>query len=136
MSKAILMHTDGTNEVIDVPNPIHYTWYAKVIGCEWFEIIHGRNMPDSYVMIGDEEAKLKDCPLVNFQASWFYDTQDHGEPVCGDCLLMKEIEGDDGGELIGFNDDEVEEILHMFQTYTPIAIAIIRHRLRENLLPL
>ena len=60
-------------------------------------------------MIVNEEGRLLDLPL-NYVGSYFYGTDQHGEPIVGNIVIMKD--GYRGGEpdIVGLNDVEAEQI--------------------------
>ena len=62
-----------------------------------------------YCMIVNEEGRLLDLPL-NYVGSYFYGTDQHGEPIVGNIVIMKD--GYRGGEpdIVGLNDVEAEQI--------------------------
>ena len=62
-------------------------------------------------MAVDEEGKLKKAPVLNLVASWIYGSLDHWQMIVGDALIMKEVEGPDGGVLMPLTDQEAEQVL-------------------------
>lgn len=131
MNVALKLHTNGTNEIIDMPKKVRFNVYAKTIGCEWIEIVRPVNLPKGIVLVCDEEAKIRTKhPIINFQASWAYNMQEHGEPICGDCIVMKEVMGDEGAELESLSFGEAYELRKWFDTITPIAASILGYKLR------
>ena len=71
-----------------------------------FETVHTKTMKEYFkdagiVLLVDEEFLLKGLP-VNRLGCWFYNTFDHGAPICGDFILGK-VNGED---IIGPKDAE------------------------------
>ena len=62
------------------------------------------------MMIVDEEGLFKAKPVVNFFASWLYETHKHGHPIVGNVLIMKMIVTDDGPDVGGMEKGEAEII--------------------------
>ena len=92
-----------------VADEIDLSNIAKELGCDWCEIIRPRRLPRGYVMVGDEESKLKPN-FENFVGSWFYETDKHGEPIVGPVMILKEVFGPEGPELDGLVDEDIDII--------------------------
>lgn len=99
----------GMPFVVDVADDIVLSDIAKLLGFEWCEIVRPRRIPGRCVMIVDEEGLLKDNEL-NPVGSWFYETDKHGEPIVGNIMILKEVMGDEGPELAGLDDKDVDAV--------------------------
>ena len=110
MDKAIVIKTDGSINIVDVPEDAGWEWMRSQINCEWIEFTHPRRLAEGYTMIVDEEGLLKDWEL-NVHGSWLYQTDIHGQPIAGDVLIMKEEYGDDGLECRGMTQDEADALV-------------------------
>ena len=110
MDYALKLGTNGNVTRIPFPKNHDFKWYSEQIGCEWIEIVRPRGY--DYVLIVDEEGLLKNNK-INPIASVMYGFFEHGQPIVGDVLLMKE--GLKSGELdlIGMTDKETAEAAHM-----------------------
>ena len=120
MKYAVKLMTDGSSQILSIPDHCDFTWYAQEIGCEWIEIVRPRN--SKYVLIVDEEGLLKDNKM-NPHASAIYGFLKHGQPIAGDALILKEEMGDEGPELTGVDgevalglknilDSTLEDVIH------------------------
>ncbi len=101
MMYALKLCTNGDINVIEVPEDKDWRWYSRQIGCDLVEVVRPMGLESPRVLIVDEEGLLKERPVINFLGSWLYETQRHGNPICGDCLIMEEYETADGLELGG-----------------------------------
>lgn len=108
MKYAVKLNVTGTVDIIEVPDQRDWRWYARQIGCEYIENVYPRGLKEPYAMIVDEEGLLKDKPVVNFFASWLYETHKHRHPIVGDALVVKTIETDEGLDFGGMEMDEAE----------------------------
>ena len=104
--------TDGrTMKVpVDPMAPVNTQIYHD-IGCDIFELVSCRRISSRWIMAVDEEGKLKKAPVLNLVASWIYGSLDHWQMIVGDALIMKEVEGPDGGVLMPLTDQEAEQVL-------------------------
>lgn len=61
------------------------------IGCDWIELVEPESLTnDGYLMLIDEEGKLKDGPLsINCIASDLYGSDRHGDPIIGSAVIVK-----------------------------------------------
>ena len=110
MKYAVKLNVNGTADLIEVPEPHDWRWYPQQIECEYFENIYPRGLEDPYMMIVDEEGLYKERPVINFFASWLYETHRHGQPIVGDALIMKQVMTDEGPDIGGMERDEAEAI--------------------------
>lgn len=67
----------------------------------WFQIINPYNLPRPYCIICDEEGQLKEL-----QTNIIATILNQGL-IVGDILIMKEVEGPDGGELALLDQDDM-----------------------------
>ena len=111
--KALKLHTNGLVMPVelDLVNYKHtYQAMNAAIGSHLVDIIHAVNLPDHYCLVVDDEGLLADKPVVNVVASYLYGTADHGQPLCGDVLIMKDKWSDDGLETVGLDDSDFDVI--------------------------
>ena len=87
--KAVKVTTDNKVTILDCPEGIPLDWLRKEIGCEWIEIVRPLGLPRGYVMIIDEEGKLKPNAM-NMVGSFLYQTHKHGDEIMGNFVLVKE----------------------------------------------
>ena len=110
MKKAIVFPAGhGLPYVVDTPEEWECSWIAKKIGCEWIEVVRHMRLPEGIVMVVDEEGLLKDN-IMNPVGCWFYETDKHGDPIVGNIMILKEVEGPEGLEFDGLTDDEVNMV--------------------------
>lgn len=95
-----------------VSDEIDLSAIASELGFEWCEIVRPRRLPEEYVMIVDEEGLLKPNEL-NAVCSWFYESDKHGASIVGNVMILKEVMGDEGPELAGLDDDEIDKIFNL-----------------------
>ena len=83
---------------------------AAAINCDTIDIVHAINLPDPYCMVVDDEGLLKNEPLVNPIASYLYGFLTHGQPICGDVIIMKDKHTPDGIETVGLTKDDLSVV--------------------------
>lgn len=109
MEYAIKLNVNQTVDIIKIPDIKGTDWYAKQIGCDWIEVVRPKYANDDYMLVLDEEGKLKDN-CINLIASSMYGTFDHGDPIVGNCLLLAEKYRNGEIELCGFTYEKACEI--------------------------
>ena len=109
MSKVVIVDTNGAICVKNAPKNMDCFWMAKEIGCDWIEIVRPKNLARGYVMIVDEEGLLRG-KIINVAGSHLYGTVEHGSPVVGDIMIVREVMGDEGPELAGMEPETANEI--------------------------
>lgn len=105
--KGVVVTTNHEVRVEDFSDPLYKTVGSAVGG--YIEHVHPMRLARPFCMIVNEEGRLLDLPL-NYVGSYFYGTDQHGEPIVGNIVIMKD--GYRGGEpdIVGLNDVEAEQI--------------------------
>lgn len=105
--KGIVVTTDLEIRIEEFSDPLYKTVGSAVGG--YIEHVKHARLRHPYCMIVNEEGRLLDLPL-NYVGSYFYGTDQHGEPIVGNIVIMKD--GYRGGEpdIVGLNDVEAEQI--------------------------
>lgn len=105
--KGIVVTTDLEIRIEEFSDPLYKTVGSAVGG--YIEHVKPARLHHPYCMIVNEEGRLLDLPL-NYVGSYFYGTDQHGEPIVGNIVIMKD--GYRGGEpdIVGLNDVEAEQI--------------------------
>lgn len=105
--KGIVVTTDLEIRIEEFSDPLYKTVGSAVGG--YIEHVKPARLRHPYCMIVNEEWRLLDLPL-NYVGSYFYGTDQHGEPIVGNIVIMKD--GYRGGEpdIVGLNDVEAEQI--------------------------
>jgi len=108
MQHVIICRTDGTVTDMALPEERDFRWYAEQIGTDIIQTVYARGLKEPYFFLCDEEGRLKDNPTINFLGSWLYETQDHGEPIVGDIMIVKQEMTDEGPDIGGMSESEAE----------------------------
>lgn len=105
--KGIVVTTDLEIRIEEFSDPLYKTVGSAVGG--YIEHVKPARLRHPYCMIVNEEGRLLDLPL-NYVGSYFYGTDQHGEQIVGNIVIMKD--GYRGGEpdIVGLNDVEAEQI--------------------------
>ena len=105
--KGIVVTTDLEIRIEEFSDPLYKTVGSAVGG--YIEHVKPARLRHPYCMIVNEEGRLLDLPL-NYVGSYFYGTDQNGEPIVGNIVIMKD--GYRGGEpdIVGLNDIEAEQI--------------------------
>ena len=105
--KGIVVTTDLEIRIEEFSDPLYKT-VGSAVGV-YIEHVKPARLRHPYCMIVNEEGRLLDLPL-NYVGSYFYGTDQHGEPIVGNIVIMKD--GYRGGEpdIVGLNDIEAEQI--------------------------
>ena len=133
MMYALKLSTNGDVSIIEIPEDKTWRWYSQKIGCEIVETVHPMGLESPRVLICDEEGLLKDRPMINFLASWLYETHIHGQPICVDCLIMEEYMTVDGMDLGGMSMEDAREFADYLNSHFWEAMTEVRKAMGENL---
>lgn len=104
--KTLKITTDNKIRMIDI-NMSDYKAIQKELG-GYFETVHTKIMYEYFkapvIMLVDEEGRCKCLPL-NVVGSYFYGTQEHGNPIAGDVLLALAV----GEDFTGFTEGDARQ---------------------------
>ena len=105
----IALVVNTKNEIRRVEyDPPHYDVIKEAVG-GWYEHVHPVGLDHPYSMMVNEEGLLLGLP-VNRLGSELYGTPQHGQPIVGDIVFLKD--GYDGGEpdVVGMTEDEAQHL--------------------------
>lgn len=91
------------------------------IGCQYIETVHPRYLQEPYILMIDEEGRLKDKPAVNFIASYLYGAHEHHEPIVGDVLVMKMGMTNEGHDIMLLDEAEARQVEESMRKIAHIA---------------
>lgn len=91
----------------DFGQPLYMSIGEEVGG--WIEVVHPRGLEYPLCFVANEEGLLRGLP-VNPIGSLWYGTLEHGHPIVGTIVVMKEGETEDGPDIAGLSDKEIAEL--------------------------
>lgn len=74
----------------------------------YIEHVLPKHLERPYCLICNEEGLLKELP-VNPIASWLYGIQEHGQPIVGTVVLMK----DEAQDIVGLSGEDMDKLVVM-----------------------
>ena len=110
MNHVVICRTNGCIEDMTMTEDHDCEWYSKQIGASIFQPVYPKGLKEPYLFLCDEEGLLKDRPVINFLGSWMYGTQEHGEPIVGDIMIVKQVMTPDGPSFDGMPESEADVI--------------------------
>ena len=105
--KGVVFTTDGQMFVKEFTQPLYKSVGDVVEG--WIEVVHPRGLEDPFCFICNEEGLLRDLPLNAIGNLW-YGTLQHGCPIAGNIVVMKEDLNDREPDIVGLTDKEIAMI--------------------------
>ena len=111
--KGIVITTDQKMTVQDFSSPLYKTVGAVVDGP--IERVSPRGLSHPYCMLVNENGHLLNL-RVNPVGSYLYATYEHGWPILGTVVIMKTGMTPEGPDIIGLDDEEIEQITEEFCT--------------------
>lgn len=111
--KGVVVTTDNEVRVYDFNDPLYKTVGSAV--CGYIEHVHPMRLPRPFCMIVNEEGRLRNLPL-NHIGSYFYGTDQHGEPIVGNIVVMKDGYRNGEPDIVGLDDSEAEQVKYTIST--------------------
>lgn len=97
----LIIEPNGKIYIKEFQEPLHRS-AGEIVG-GLIEIVKPRRLGYPYVMIVNEEFLLLQLPY-NPVGSWLYCTDEHGHPICGNILILKE----EGENLTSIDPEELQ----------------------------
>ena len=111
--KGVVVTTNHEVRVEDFSDPLYKTVGSAVGG--YIEHVHPMRLARPLCMIVNEEGRLLDLPLKHI-GSFFYGTDQHGEPIVGNIVVMKDGYRNGEPDIVGLDDSEVERVKYTIST--------------------
>ena len=106
----MILHPDGDWRLKEFGEPLHKTLGAAVGG--YIEVVRPRGLPAPFVLIVNEEGRLLGLP-VNPDASELYGFPEHGQPIVGTVVFLREEQTPEGMELAGLQSRDLRSLLQL-----------------------
>ncbi len=94
----------------------YYDVIQKAVG-GWYEHVHPVGLERPYCMMVNEEGLLLNLPL-NLIGSILYCTPQHGQPIVGDVIFLKEGYYGSEPDVVGMTAEEAQILGDKFSTMT------------------
>ena len=87
----LLTETQDVKVIACNPDKDIFDIGREAIGCDWIELVEAEPLAkDGLLMMIDEEGKLKPGgALINATASALYGTEQHGDPIMGNAVIVR-----------------------------------------------
>ena len=87
----LLTETQDVKVMVCNPDKDIFDIGREAIGCDWIELVEAETLAkDGLLMMIDEEGKLKPGgALINATASELYGTEQHGDPIMGNAVIVR-----------------------------------------------
>lgn len=103
--KGLVFDTENRMQFKDFGEPLLDNLQKEVGGC--IEVVHPKYLPEGLCMVIDDEGLLKGY-AINSIASVLYGTPEHGQPIVGTAVILRE--GFVAGELDFMSLDDGDEV--------------------------
>ena len=100
--------------IVDLQEPL-YRSVKDVIG-GYMEIVHPRGLPEPYVLLVDEEGRLKDLEVNGLASAWY------GDLICGPAIIMQVGMTEEGPDILGLEASQVAEVAAFLRSLSPAGI--------------
>lgn len=105
--KGLVISTENEMSAKEFYDPAYKSIGEAVGG--YIEVVHPRRLNDPYCMVVNEEGLLIGLP-INAYGSYLYCSEQHGSPIVGNVVILKEgfVEGE--RDFVGLTDAEIQAI--------------------------
>lgn len=112
---AIKFEGTGKPEVVRKDLTGYFDFCTAEIGCSIPEHVYPMRLPRPYAMIIDESGLIKNLP-VNSIGSLLYGTDQHGAPICGPALILKDVITCDGPTTVSLDESDIPKVKAVLDT--------------------
>ena len=105
--KGVVITTDLKMYTKEFGQPLYKTVGEAVDG--WIEVVHPRGLKRPFCFICNEEGLIRDLPLNPLGSLWYGAIQ-HGCPIAGNIVVMKEDYVGEELDIVGLTDKEIAQI--------------------------
>lgn len=85
--KGLVFDTENRIQFKDFSEPLLDSLQKEVSG--YIEVVHPKYLPEGLCMVVDDEGRLKGSAINNI-ASVLYGTPEHGQPIVGNAVILRE----------------------------------------------
>lgn len=85
--KGLVFDTENRMQLKDFSEPLLDSLQKEVGG--YIEVVHPKYLPEGLCMVVDDEGRLKGSAINNI-ASALYGTPEHGQPIAGNAVILRE----------------------------------------------
>ena len=103
--KGLAINTENQMPLKNFSEPLLHSLQKEVGG--YIEVVHPKYLPEGLCMVVDDEGRLKGSAVNNI-ASVLYGTPEHGQPIVGNAVILRE--GFVAGELDFMSLDDGDEV--------------------------
>ena len=103
--KGLAINTENQMQFKDFGEPLLDSLQKELGG--YIEMVHPKYLPEGLCMVVDDEGRLKGSAINNI-ASVLYGTPEHGQPIVGNAVILRE--GFVAGELDFMSLDDGDEV--------------------------
>ena len=113
--KGLVISTENEMSIQEFGAPA-YQSVGKAVG-GYIEIVHPRRLSSPYCMVVNEEGLLEGLPLDAY-GSYLYCSEQHGSPIVGNIVILKEgfVRGE--RDLVGLEDEEIQTMAESIINFT------------------
>lgn len=108
--KGLVFDTENRMQFKDFGEPLLDNLQKEVGGC--IEVVHPKYLPEGLCMVIDDEGLLKGFS-VNKIASVLYGTPEHGQPIVGNAVILREGFVDGERDFMSLDDDDEVGLLFL-----------------------
>lgn len=106
--KGLVIKTANIAEFKDFGEPLLDNLQKEVGG--YIEVVHPKYMPGGLCIVVDDEGLSKEYP-INRAASAIYGTLEHGHPIVGDAVILREDFVNGERDFISLTDDDEQGLM-------------------------
>lgn len=101
--KGLVFDTENRMQFKDFGEPLLDSLQKEVGG--YIEVVHPKYLPEGFCLVVDDEGLLKGSAINNI-ASAIYGTLEHGQPIVGNAVILREGVVDGERDFVSLTDDD------------------------------
>lgn len=101
--KGLVFDTENRMQFKDFSEPLLDSLQKEVGG--YIEVVHPKYLPEGFCLVVDDEGRLKGSAVNNI-AGAIYGTLEHGQPIVGNAVILREGVVDGERDFVSLTDDD------------------------------
>lgn len=119
--KGFVISTENKMQFKDFNEPLLLSIGTEI--CGYSETVHPKYLPEGFCMVVNDEGFLRGLPLNRF-ASLLYGTPEHGQPIVGNAVILREGFVNGERDFVDMTDEDQMTLIMLMTSFGNVALKL------------